>query len=546
MSRTAAFHNLSQAMYVAAYCDQSGVNTAEGLARVEEMATGKPKPVKRREFIHGLGTTAAVGVTLRQPRHSYAGKPTPNVNIGIVGAGLAGLTCAYTLQKRGRIATLYEGRGRIGGRQWSMGGAFNGAVNFPDQVVELGGEFIDNLHKTLLGYAQEFGLIREDVGKNWLDGETAWRFNGQRVPEATIVNEFRDLVSAMRHDLTRLSRVVTVNNHSAFDRDLDFTNLREYLEAKGAAPNILAAINVSYTGEYGLEIEQQSALNLLLSIHADKRAKFKLFGVFTDERWHIEGGNQQISENLAYRLSDQIRLGMKLLAIQKTTDGRVELTFDQNGTTITGKHDAVVLAIPFSILRDVEFFGLDLPDSKLMAINEMLYGTNAKLHVGFNKRIWGEHSSNGVSYSDLPNHQTTWESNPSRATERNAVAVYFSGGNRGAALRPGKLELETEQFLMDFDKLYPGALDAAVRRDSGSNKFLSHLQHWPSDPFIKGSYVCSHPGYFTTIAGNEATPVDNLYFAGSHTDSFYEWQGFQEGAANSGIRAAKEILRDFR
>jgi monoamine oxidase len=62
----------------------------------------------------------------------------------------------------------------------------------------------------------------------------------------------------------------------------------------------------------------------------------------------------------------------------------------------------------------------------------------------------------------------------------------------------------------------------------------------------KGSYTCNHPGYFTTIADNEAKPIGNLYFAGEHTSSFYEFQGFMEGAALSGIRAAKEILQALK
>ena len=34
--------------------------------------------------------------------------------------------------------------------------------------------------------------------------------------------------------------------------------------------------------------------------------------------------------------------------------------------------------------------------------------------------------------------------------------------------------------------------------------------------------------------------MENLFFAGEHTSSFYEWQGFMEGAALSGLRAANE------
>ena len=51
---------------------------------------------------------------------------------------------------------------------------------------------------------------------------------------------------------------------------------------------------------------------------------------------------------------------------------------------------------------------------------------------------------------------------------------------------------------------------------------------------------------FTTIAGHEAPPVGNLFFAGEHTSSFYEQQGFMEGAALSGQRAAAEVFRLLR
>lgn len=86
---------------------------------------------------------------------------------------------------------------------------------------------------------------------------------------------------------------------------------------------------------------------------------------------------------------------------------------------------------------------------------------------------------------------------------------------------------------------------AATTRDVDGD-FSAHLEHWPSNPLTRGSYTCNHPGYFTTIADNEAKPLSNLYFAGEHTSSFYEWQGFMEGAALSGVRAAREILRDIR
>lgn len=67
----------------------------------------------------------------------------------------------------------------------------------------------------------------------------------------------------------------------------------------------------------------------------------------------------------------------------------------------------------------------------------------------------------------------------------------------------------------------------ATRNDNG--RVLAHLEHWPSNPLFKGSYTCTCRGQFTSIAGNEGTRLDNLYFAGEHANSFYEWQGFMEG-----------------
>ena len=80
---------------------------------------------------------------------------------------------------------------RAGGRCWSLRQAF------PGQVVERGGELIDNLHKTMLGYAQRFGLAREDVNKR--PGEVFYVFGGERYPEAAVVDEFRAFVAGDAH-----------------------------------------------------------------------------------------------------------------------------------------------------------------------------------------------------------------------------------------------------------------------------------------------------------------------------------------------------------
>jgi len=99
------------------------------------------------------------------------------------------------------------------------------------------------------------------------------------------------------------------------------------------------------------------------------------------------------------------------------------------------------------------------------------------------------------------------------------------------------------RFLTDLDLVFPGAFSAATQI---KNRFVAHLEAWPSNPLSKGSYTCYRPGQFTTMAGLEGVPVKNLYFAGEHANSFYDWQGFMEGAALSGVDVAAAILRAVR
>ncbi|HKZ05172.1 MAG TPA: NAD(P)/FAD-dependent oxidoreductase [Methylomirabilota bacterium] len=540
MARSAAFQRLARIIRIAGFCDRHGLETREGLDRAAALEA-VDRGASRREFLAGaakLGVVGAIGTVAGPPRRALAAPRPRRGDVAIIGAGLAGLACGDELRRQGLLATVYEASERSGGRCVSLGGAFPGPVNFPGQVVERGGEFIDTGHKTMIGYAQRFGLALEDVTKG--RGDVFYHFFGQRYSEPEVVDELRAFVDAMRDDLRTVGQP-TADRFTPADVVLDRTNLKEYLETRGAGSLIRAVLDVAYTIEYGLEIDRQSCLNFLFFIHADRRSKFRPFGS-SDERYHVIGGNQQVPAALATGLAGQIQYGVKLQRAARTAAGRIELTFRRGSSTVSVTHDMVVFAIPFSVLREVSLdASLGLPVWKRFAIENLQYGTNAKMMLGFNGPIWRGLGSDGQSYSDLTNHQSTWETNPSRATSAHAVLTDYSGGVRGAQLNPRRVQAEASRFLGDLDKIYPGALAAATRGAGGN--VLAHLEHWPSNPLTKGAYTCNQPGYFTTIADNEGKPVGNLFFAGEHTSSFYEWQGFMEGGVVSGLRAAAEVLR---
>src|SRR6185436_16905412 len=434
---------------------------------------------------------------------------------------------------KGVRADLFEASNRAGGRCFSLHNFFAG------QVAERGGEFIDTGHVTMRGYANAFGLTMETVTKE--PGEVAYYFNGQHYSEAQVVDEFRAFVPTLQGDIRKLS-VPTADSFTDDDRVLDYTDLKEYLDSRGASALIREVLDVAYTIEYGREIGQQSCINLLLFIHADRRSKFRPFGLFSDERFHVVEGNDRIAQGLADNLPGQIAFEHALVRARKLSDGRIGLTFSNRGKTVETAHDAVVMTLPFSVLREVELdASLGLPNWKRFAINNLSYGTNSKMMLGFSGRPWYHlHGSNGSSYSDLANHQNTWETNAIRATPNSSILTDYSGGKRGEALNPSQVQIEAGRFLKDLNKVYPNASPYASRNRQG--EYLAHLENWSLNPLSNGSYTCNGPGYFTTIAGNEGKPVGNLFFAGEHTSSFYEWQGFMEGAAVSGVRAAGEAF----
>jgi monoamine oxidase len=539
MSRSDLMARLLRLARLAERCERTGESPADAIGQDEPGNHG------RRDFTKSVlaATTAAATWSVAPAAIAAAvgGDPMdrrtigPRIagNVAVVGAGLAGLSCSYELARLGVNARVFEASDRVGGRCASLRGVF------PGQVVERGGEFISGAHHTMVGYARGFGLELERYSQ--LTGDNFYYFGGRRYSEAEVVEEYRAFAASIREDLKTLNRP-TADSFSQNDALFDYMSLDDYLSLHGAGPLLRGLIGSAYLAEYGAGIDELSSITFLRFVYGDKRSKLAPFGVHSGELMRVVDGNDRIATGLADRLPTPVTLGHRLLAVRKLSGGKLRLSFAAGSRTVQRDYDAVVMTLPFSVLRDVDLHpSLELPEWKLQAIATAGMGDHSKLLVGFQRPLWqGNPGLNGTGFSDRAFMRSTWEANPSRSSASHAVLAGYVGGAQARAMSAATLQSDAGAFLDNLEQVLPGARDAAAR--DGSGQVLAHTENWSSNPWSRGSHSCNRPGYFTTSANNEAKPVGNLLFAGEHTSSFYEWQGFMEGAALSGLRAAGEVL----
>jgi monoamine oxidase len=190
----------------------------------------------------------------------------------------------------------------------------------------------------------------------------------------------------------------------------------------------------------------------------------------------------------------------------------------------------VVLALPFSLLRQVDLSGAGFPARKSRAIAESRMGVNTKLHLQFTRRYWNELGSNGESFADT-GYQCTWDVTRGQDGTQ-GILVDYTGGSVGADF--GSLSPT------DYARRFLGQLEPAMPGISRLWNGRVLLDNWAAYPWTRGAYSYWAVGQYTTIAGAEREAVRGCHFAGEHTS--IDFQGYLNGAVESGARAAQEII----
>ncbi len=519
MSKSHLLQILRQAYYLATLANRERIDPTEALQQHQN------RLISRRQLFKAslIATGAVSAVTVNNLTTVAKESKEP---VLIVGAGIAGLTAGYYLQQAGIPIRIVEASNRVGGRIRSEQQAV-GTL----KTIELGGEFIDSGHQTIRKLAQELGLEIVDLfaSDTGLNSEIRW-FDNRAVEASKLVAAFMPLAKQMAQD-AKAAGEVTYKTANAVARKLDQLSISDYLQKYCADALLRRFIEVAYKNEYGLSVQKQSALNLLLLIGKDP-SKIEIFGS-SDQRYYIKGGNQQITDRLAAKLANSIELNTSLESIRSSSSGRYQVSLSGKGRSQEQMYERVILTIPFSILRQINL-DVQLPKAKQFAIKELGYGTNTKLITGYRDRLWrSKYGSNGQVFGELSILSETWES-ARYTSDQQGVIVNFTGGELGQKVAKMQPNTAGREFVTDLQKIFPGVKDSYLGK--------SLITNWIDSPYSRGSYACYLVGQWTKFAGAEGERVKNLFFAGEHCS--LEAQGYMEGGCGTGLVAAKAIIEE--
>lgn len=434
--------------------------------------------------------------------------PLRGVRVLVAGAGLAGLTAAWALARKGAAVRVVEARDRIGGRVWT-----GRAAPIEPFHAEFGGEFIDEAHKAIRKLCRELDVGLVPVIKSGfgtaLEIGTRTRVFAEQAPV------WNALVATLRPAARAFERV---------DRDWTSTtaaavagrSLADVLKAADAEPRLHAYA----TALRGLYLAEPSDLSALVA--TEQTLIGDPGGV---DMARIKGGSDRLLA--AIQKATVCRLELQHVVRAVALDGR-SLGITIEGPTRTrsvARADYVVAAVPAPHLLDWTMTP-PLPDSQRQAFQSLTYGPATKAVLRFSRRWWRREGRPKAFSTNLP-IGAVWES--AEEQKKAALLTLMAGGMASAALRE----------ILERDG--GAGVTKRLRWLNGGPREQPqvHWVSWERDPWARGGYAAFTTAFDPALRPWLSRGTGRILFAGEHTSR--EHQGSMNGAVDSGLRVAREI-----
>ena len=421
----------------------------------------------------------------------------------IAGAGLAGLCAARELTRAGIAVAVLDARDRAGGRVWT--------AHFEDgQHGELGGEFIDVEQSVTRNLVRELGL---DLVRVLPSGFThRFRGNSGRF-EVSRTRPWHELSESLAPLIRRYKTAKGRFDDEAV-REMATISLREWLR-RHDAPSELHSMANALRGFFLADPDELSVLPVVEQIA-------KGGSPAQAEMYHIRGGGERLVDALVVSIPSPVRLRHELRAISHATTRIVAHVEDDRGHLQEIEGDAMVVAIPATALNRVEIRP-SLPEDQQRAIGALRYGCATKVLVQSPRDLFGGRQAR--AFATDTELGAFWDGSDGQGT----LLTFLGGGCVSRRLRT-RADTAGSSLLDDLCWLgMAGARVSAIRTVT-----------WEDDPWAGGGYAYLDPAFDPAWRPLLSRRVGRLFFAGEHTSA--AWQGYMNGAVESGLRAARELI----